>query len=65
VSILRVSGLTADGAARLRLEQRGSVQRLNGLTSNRRLLREPTVTRRQLIRISTLTTDKIANGGKE
>jgi hypothetical protein len=34
VSILGVSGLTADGGERLRLEQRGRVERLNGLTLN-------------------------------
>jgi hypothetical protein len=42
VSILRVSGLTADGKARLRPEQRDRVERLNGLTSN---LRVPTRTK--------------------
>jgi hypothetical protein len=41
VSILDVSGPTADGEARLRPEQRGRVERLNGLTSN---LRVPTRT---------------------
>jgi hypothetical protein len=34
VSILGVSGPTASGAARLRPEQRGTVERLNGLASN-------------------------------
>ena len=36
MSILGVSGSTVDGAARLRLEQRGRAGRLNGLTSNLR-----------------------------
>jgi hypothetical protein len=45
VSILGASGPTADGEARLRPEQRGTVERLNGLTSN---LRVPTRTKPRL-----------------
>ena len=52
MSILGVSGPTADGAARLRLEQRGRVERLNGLTSNLRVPTRPNVINRQLIQIT-------------